>query len=212
MIKRFSVQTKAALLVSCAVALSNAPVSAQETAAEIAAERETWRMQCGDPNPDMATGYLVEALKGGDAGIRRICLRETLASDDQDLRSAALRIVVGNAPLIRFRVGEPESEISEADATIIAMSQTGFIFVATEGNPDAGTATWSPLGDLAGPNPNYTGPVTVLGSGVSWTGTMSLKGARQCRLRAELASGTELQGSLQCGDGALIPVTANLLD
>lgn len=208
----FSAHTKAALLVCCAAALSMASASAQETAAEIAAERETWRMQCGDPNPDMATGYLVEALKGGDAGIRRICLRETLASDDQDLRSAALRIVIGNAPLIRFRVGEPEGDISEVDATIIAMSQTGFIFVATAGDPDAGTATWSPLGDLAKPYPGYEGPVTVLGSGINWTGTMSLKGGHQCRLRAELAPGTELQGTLQCNDGALIPMTANLLD
>lgn len=185
-----------------------------ETPEEYAARLEQWRQDCGDPNPDLAAGHLQTALASGDASARKICLRATLGSDNDDLRSTALRQVIGTLPLIRFEVTVPEAD---ADPLISAYTRNGLLFHATEGDPTAGSATWQPLTATGVPNSKATGTVNVFGSdiiwGGIWTSTAGNSGTwRSCSLKAALSEGNRINGQLVCGSGVPFPVTANLLD
>jgi hypothetical protein len=188
-------------------------VAHAETPDEYAARLEQWRQVCSDPNPDLAAGHLQSALASGDTAARRICLRATLGSDNEDLRSTALRQVIGTLPLIRFHVTVPEAE---ADTLVSTHTQNGLIFQATDGNPTTGSATWQPLLANGKPHDRATGAVNVFGSDVIWAGNWTSTGNagtwRDCSLRTTLTESSQISGQLVCGGGTPFPVQANLLD
>jgi hypothetical protein len=188
---------------------------AQSNAASIAAAMQSWRDACGDPNPDLALGYLVDAVATGNIDVRKACLRQILASDNSDLRSSALRVVIATLPLIRFRVGAPEADdrLNSSDARIQKSISTGLVFQSSGGNADTGTATWFPLIANPAASQELQGTVTVLGSGVIWAGRAQYANIRDdCKLTAELDTETHLIGQFQCGTGYLFPVSASMLD
>lgn len=195
-----------------AVLIASVPVSAQDTAQNTAAILQTWRTACADPNPDLAIGYLQEAMNTKNRLVNRVCLRQVLESDNADVRSTALRIVVGSVPLIQFRVSKPEGEIGN-NAQLWSYIQTGLVFQAVDGDPQNGSATWHSLVTNAQPNKNLAGQVDVFGSGLRWAGRVQIGVATNtCRLSAELTQGDAISGTFQCEAGPLFPVTASLLD
>lgn len=184
-----------------------------ETPDEYAARLEQWRQVCSDPNPDLAAGHLQSALASGDAAARKICLRATLGSDNEDLRSTALRQVVGTLPLIRFHVTVPDGG---ANALVAANTQNGLFFRANDGDPAAGSATWQPLLIDGTTHDRATGAVNVFGSEVIWAGKWTSTGSanrwQDCSLRATLSEGSQVSGQLVCDGGTPFAVQANLLD
>ena len=184
-----------------------------QTPEEYAAGLEQWRQVCSDPNPDLAAGHLQSALASGDAAARKICLRATLGSDNEDLRSTALRQVVGTLPVIRFHVTAPEVD---ANALVAANTQNGLLFQAKDGDPAAGSATWQPLLIGGTIHDRATGAVNVFGSDVVWAGKWTSTGGssvwQDCSLRATLSEGSQISGQLVCEGGTPFAVQANLLD
>ncbi|KGJ03618.1 hypothetical protein SAMN04487972_11936 [Paracoccus halophilus] len=196
--------------VGLAIAILATPALAQKTPQEVAAEREQWRQVCADPNPDLAAGYLQQALESGDPMARRICLRATLESENEDLRSSALRQVIGSLMLIRFNVTVPEEG---GNRYIAPHLQNGLIFHATEGDPVSGRAMWSPLLANVVVDERAIGPANVFGSDIIWTGVAASSGRlHNCNLRASLAQGSQVEGQLVCDGDAPFAVTANLMD
>lgn len=194
-----------------ALLLAILPLASQaETPEEYAARLEQWRQVCSDPNPDLAAGHLQSALATGDPAARKICLRATLNSDNDDLRSTALRQVIGTLPLIRFHVTVPETDAYRYVAPYV---QNGLIFHANNGDPSAGSATWQPLMENVTPHEGGTGTVNVFGSDLIWTGKAYASNRwNSCSLRASLNEGSQVTGQLICAGTTPFPVVANLLD
>jgi hypothetical protein len=94
------------ILAAALLGLATAPLpaSAQSHAASIAAALQSWRHACSDPKPDLVFGYMADAIATASIEVRKACMRQVFASDNVDLRSAALRITVSSLPSIRFRV------------------------------------------------------------------------------------------------------------
>lgn len=203
----------APLFLACLPLAALPLVTHAETPEEFAARLEQWRQVCSDPNPDLAAGHLQSALVSGDTEARKICLRATLGSDNDDLRSTALRQVIGTLPLIRFQVTAPETG---ADTVVAAHTQNGLFFQAKDGNPAAGSATWQPLLADGTPHDKATGTVNVFGSDVIWAGRWSSTGRantwRDCSLKTTLTEGNQIGGQLVCEGGTPFTVQANLLD
>lgn len=206
-------KSAAAALAALAVLLpGEAP--AQTTAADTAGVLQTWRQGCADPNPDMVIGALLKAVETGNVLVRQVCLREALASDNTDVRRTALRMIIGAAPLVRFRVTEPTEYRSErGDQELWLLIQAGLAFVAKDGNPETGTATWFPIVENSLPSEQSSGSASVLGAGLFWSGPVLLfSSLNNCKLSADLTVGDQLVGTFVCSGGSVFPVTASLLD
>jgi hypothetical protein len=201
----------------CAVALvvAASTAQAQSNASSIAATMQSWRDACGDPNPDLALGYLIEAVATNSIDVRKACLRQVLASDNVDLRSSALRVTIASLPIIRFRMAEQDAtvQVNSSDMRLRQAIVTGLVFQAANGSAETGTATWYPLVSNPTPSEELKGTVTVLGPGVIWAGRLQYANIRDdCKLTAELGADTLLEGHFQCGTGYAFGISANLLD
>lgn len=202
---------KFALLLSVVVFLVTGAVasaSAQSTAQSTAAALQSWRDACGDPNPDKAIGFLNQAIETGNIDVRKVCLRELFASDNRDVKSAALRVAIAALPVVRFRVSPPETK-----ERFYSKIMTGMVFHAVNGDAATGTATWLTTIQNTQPQEDVGGEVIVLGPGVIWSGIVkSGNGVWKCDLAADLAEGPELEGILNCGSLGVYNVSTNLLN
>jgi len=199
------------LIVAALFLLSGIAAYAQSTAQNTAAILQTWQTNCGDPNPELAIGYLRDAMKTNDPIIDRICLRQGLNSDNGDVRSAALRAAIASGSMLLFQVTEPKGDsLPYNDKNLWSYMQTGLFIHVTGGNVQTGTATWQPMVGLAQPSQQYQGTVNVIGSIVRWGGRIF--NSSICQLTAKLGQGDVLQGTFQCNGGALFPVTTHLLN
>lgn len=196
--------------VSLALGLLVLPVQtrAQSNAQSIAAALQSWRDACGDPNPDLVIGYLADAVATNNINIRKACMRQVFASDNADLRNAALRIAIAALPRLRFRVEKPERP-----GNLYESVQTGLVFQAANGDAGAGTATWYTTISNLEPDEEYSGTVAVLGPGIVWEGPVKWgSGTYKCQLSADLAERSRLNGTLHCGNLGTYQVAAELMD
>lgn len=201
----------------CAAVLATAPVLtafAQTNAASVAAALQGWRDACSDPNPDLAIGYLGDAMATGNIDVRKACLRQVLASDNVDVQSAALRVIITHIPVIRFRVGELiEGRAGGRGDEIVTALQHGLVFYGSNGNLANGTAQWMPLLRNTVPVDQSSGIVTVFGSSIHWAGQCyySKDELFDCQLSADMAEGGIVNGLFRVWD-LKFPVSANLFD
>lgn len=195
------------------LALPPGPSHGQSTATSIAATLQNWRDLCSDPSPDLAFGHLIDAMATSSVDIRKACLRQILLSDNADLQNAAMRVVMTTVPAVRFRM---TSEVKDGESSYMEFVQkirTGLIFHVSEGDQQAGSATWRPAIDAPKPGEKDTGRMTVFGSDIHWAGTLANNGQSwPCRLSASLTEGTRLVGAFGCRARSLIPVEANIFD
>ncbi|MEO1313094.1 MAG: hypothetical protein AAFV27_04365 [Pseudomonadota bacterium] len=199
---------KILIIAAISLALTSGVSQAQSNAQTVAAALQSWRDACGDPNPDLAIGYLADAVATNNIDVRKACMRQVFASDNVDLKSAALRITIAALPLVRFRVEKP-AEAGRFYNTI----QTGFVFSAANGDEAKGTATWFTTISNTQPEETYSGTVSVLGPGIVWQGKVRYgSGAYVCQLATDLADGAVLQGIVNCGNLGVYNITANLMD
>lgn len=214
-----------ALLVAVAGS-SIQPAEAQD-ATERAGQLKVWREQCADPDIDLRTAYIEAAIATADTSIIRICVRQALQSDDADIRNLGLRAALGSASTITFipemspeyakalkEAGDNEGKLAEisnwyADR-IWKVISTGITFEVDKADLVGGVGEWFPMVNLGKRNENYTGMATIVGSRVTWSGTINFTPS-QCILVAEMDSGGELVGSLRCGDVWPFPLRARLL-
>lgn len=189
------------------------PAHGQSNAATIAATLQSWRDVCSDPNPDLALGYLMDAVATGSVDVRKACLRQVLLSDNADVQNAALRVLMTSLPVVRFRVtGEVRDGLSSY-MYLLRSIQSGLIFQVSEGNSQAGTATWKPAIDTPMPGENARGTMTVFGSDVHWAGiATSDRTDWSCTLTASLTGGTRVVGTFVCAARTPVPVEASLFD
>lgn len=204
-----------AISTACSLSLAVLPQTAlaQSEAQSIAAALQTWRDACSDPNPDLALGYLIDAVATNSVDVRKACLRQVLVSDNPDVQNAALRVLMTSVPVVRFRVTEAVKPVSNSTRKLISSIQTGLLFYSTNGNQASGTATWSPIIDTPQPVPTSTGTMTVFGSDVHWVGAAHYYASdNPCTLTAALTGGSKLVGALVCESSVTIPVEASLFD
>lgn len=189
------------------------PAAAQSNPLDLETILQTWRDACSDPSPDRALGYLREAVNTGNIDVRKACLRQVLTSDNPDLLNAALRIMVTSLPVVRFRTGEAEKHSNNRIQHMVDSIRGGLVFYASNGNPDAGTATWQPIIDLPERTEEATGTVTVFGKDIHWVGRASYYGGiYPCVLQATLVDGSTLSGTFTCETATQVPVTLDLFD
>lgn len=74
-------------LAMAGVSMVGTTASFAQDAAERAGQLKTWREQCSDPDPDLRLAYIEAAIASGDAAVMRICVRQSLESDDADIRN-----------------------------------------------------------------------------------------------------------------------------
>lgn len=185
----------------------------QSNAATIAAALQSWRDVCSDPNPDLALGYLMDAMATGSVDVRKACLRQVLMSDNADTLNAALRVLMTSLPVVRFRMTGEVRDSLNAYMHLVRSIQTGLIFQVADGNAQAGTATWKPAIDTPMPGETATGTMTVFGSDVHWAGiARSGSSDWSCTLTAALTEGTRIVGTFVCAARTPIPVEASLFD
>ncbi len=193
--------------------LPTAPALAQSNAETIAASLQSWRDACSDPNPDLALGYLMDAVATGSVDVRKACLRQVLLSDNADLQNSALRVLITSLPVIRFRMTEEVRPGNSRIAHLVASLKTGLLFQVSDGNAQAGTAIWRPAIDTPQPGADAAGTMTVFGSDVHWAGTAAYYGKTYpCTLTASLVEGKRLAGIFACESSVSIPVEANPFD
>lgn len=195
------------------IALQGNLASAQSNAETIAATLQSWRDVCSDPNPDLALGYLMDAMGTGSVDVRKACLRQVLLTDNADLQNSALRVLMTSLPVVRFRVTEEIEDGLNSYLYIQRSIRTGLIFQVSDGNVQAGTATWKPAIDTPMPSETATGTMTIFGSDVHWAGiATSDRDDWSCTLSASLVEGTRLAGTFVCAARTPIPVEASLFD
>ena len=193
--------------------LPTSPAFAQSNAETIAATLQSWRDACSDPNPDLALGYLMDAVATGSVDVRKACLRQVLLSDNADLQNSALRVLMTTLPVVRFRVTEEVKAGTTRFAHLVASLKTGLLFQVSDGNAQAGTAVGRPAGDTPQPGEEAAGTMTVFGSDVHWAGTATYYGKTYpCTLMASLVEGKRLAGFFVCESTMSIPVEASPFD
>lgn len=193
--------------------LTAAPAAAQSNAETIAATLQSWRDACSDPNPDLALGYLMDAVATGSVDVRKACLRQVLLSDNADLQNSALRVLMTSLPVVRFRVTEEVQPSNTRFAHLVASLRTGLLFQVSDGNAQTGTAVWKPAIDAPQPGEGAAGTMTIFGSDVHWAGTAAYYGKiYPCTLMASLVEGKRLAGVFVCESNMSIPVEASLFD
>lgn len=201
------------LVVCLSVAIMPVQSLAQSNAGTIAATLQSWRDACSDPNPDLALGYLIDAVATNSTDVRKTCLRQVLLSDNVDLQNAAMRVVMTSIPVVRFRMTEEIKSRNGRINHVVQSIRAGLLFYSKDGDQTLGTATWQPIVDTPRPVETATGTMTVFGSDVHWVGTANYLGNDfACSLQATLTEGTRIVGSFICESADAIPIEASLFD
>jgi hypothetical protein len=202
------------------------PVTAQ-VATDRAGEIKTWRDQCADPDIDLRTAYIEQAIATEDMAVMRVCLRQALESDDADIRNLGLRAALASIAQLNFEVTIPPEldkayaeaksnakKLKEIDNYYVSNNyrviKPGLIFMIDGADVSAGTSKWYPMAGLEALNDNYFGTTQVIGDKLTWVGKAYLQQS-PCTLSVRLDAGAALTGSFQCGEQWAFPVTAQLL-
>lgn len=213
----------------CAVALALMSTSAAfaQTAAERAGELKAWREQCSDPDSDLRMAYVEAALETNDTAVTRICIRQSLESDNTDIRNLGLRAALADVEQLAFTVEPPElllTSLEEAKDNEDRLEdiydwyisrdwrslKNGLVFAVQKPDFVAGTATWLPLVNQTKFNERHTGKLTVLGDAATWVGSAALS-TSECSLSVKLVAGPALEGEWLCARGEPFKVRAELL-
>lgn len=211
------------------LAVAVAPLYAQN-AEQRAADIKEWRAKCNDPDPDLRLGFFEAALETGDRTIQRVCLRQTLASDEVEVQDLGLRAALAMTDRISFELSEPP-ELSAARAAaegnpsktkametefrsiIRFMDALGYQLILTKihGEISSASSTWHTYGGNNKPMDSATVTAMVSGPTVSIDGILHYGGSRQIKIALRLNDEGALAGTLRSGVGAPIPVTLRLL-
>lgn len=198
-----------------------------ETAEDRAGELKTWREQCSDPDADLRLAYLEAALETEDTSIIRLCVRQSLESDNADIRNLGLRAAIASIEQLAFSVeipkvladayedaGDDSDQLNKISKWYVARDwlslKTGLVVEIAKADINKGTSVWSPLVNLTRASDNYTGKATIIGDAVTWVGSAYLQ-RDDCRMALSLRPGPTLEGDLQCGDVTPFHIVANLL-
>ena len=198
-----------------------------QTAVERASELKTWREQCSDPDADLRAAYVEAAIASKDMAIMRVCVRQSLESDNADIRNLGLRAAIASTDQLLFEVEMPavlaealekaasdEAELNEINRWYVTqmwnVMQTGLVFVVSDADITSGASEWLPLAQLTSPDNRYKGKASVIGDRVTWVGSARLP-VGDCRLNLGLVSGPMLEGTFQCSNVEPFTVRAPLL-
>ena len=215
------------LFAAAAVAVLFCSPGAAQTAVDRAGELKAWREQCSDPDSDLRLAYIEAALETNDTAVMRICIRQSLESDNSDIRNLGLRAALASIDQIAFSVqppamlvdalaeaGDNEDRLDDISRWYIARDwqqlQNGLVFAVSKADFVGGTGTWSPLVRLSKASDRYVGKFTILGDKVTWVGSAYLE-TNECSLNATLVPGPALEGEWLCARGEPFKVTADLL-
>ncbi|KIX11843.1 hypothetical protein [Dethiosulfatarculus sandiegensis] len=217
------------LLVTVCVTALSLQGSYAADATNRAASLKTWRTQCSDPDPDMQIGYLEEAIALKDESILRICLRQTLNSDNADTRNLALRTAISARNRIIFETTMP-AELTNAykkaekdkrkkkevdgspTARLYSVISNGLIFDIQNAELGSNRSLWFPIAGNTKADDRFSGRADVVGTKVIWTGEIAYTGGQYttCDLQIKLVRGSRLEGTLKCEGMWTIPVRAPL--
>ncbi len=219
----------ASLLVTLALsgASTTIPAAAQQVT-DRAGEIKLWREQCNDPDVDLRTAYIEQAIETAGATVKRICIRKALESTDADIRNLGLRAALANIQQLAFKTEMPEplkaaykkaagkdKDLKQVDnyyiSKIYRVVQNNLVFEIKEGSVTTAQSVWYPLGSISEASDSYKGVATVVGDEVNWTGGASLGVRATCRVTAKIKEGATLEGVLHCNDYWPIPIKAPLL-
>ncbi len=213
-------------VMAVAAVLAVAPAMAQD-AIERAGELKAWREQCNDPDTDLRTAYLEAAIETGDVAVIRICVRQSLMSDDADIRNLGLRAALASVDQLLFEVtmpeevaaafkkaGKDEKQLNEISDWFMVRDwnslRAGFGVEVEGAEVATGTSTWYPLANRAEMSNNYKGKAAVIGDQVNWTGSMALANT-DCSMNLKLSDTGTLDGVLRCSRNVPFPVSASLM-
>lgn len=215
------------LIVAGVAALTPVGTNAQ-TAMERAAALKTWRAQCSEPDPDLQLGYLEEAITLNDESILRICLRQTLNSDNADTLNLALRTAIASKKRLIFEtslppelakayqgVGRDKKKKEEIDDSYIAQLYSyianGLAFEIRDAELGSNRSLWLSIAKNSEPDDRFSGQAYAVGSKVTWTGSIWVGSTYTCDLATRIVPGSRLEGTLNCDRLWPVPVTAPLL-
>jgi len=216
-----------AALMGAGIALLAAAPALSQTATDRAGELKAWREQCTDPDSDLRMAYVEAALETDDAAVIRICVRQSLESDNSDIRNLGLRATLASLEQLSFAIEPPakltdalesaegdEDKLSSIANWFIARDwqslQNGLVFAIQKADFARGTATWMPTVNLTKPSERNVGKLTIVGDAITWVGSASLANS-ECSLNARLTAGPALEGEWLCSRGEPFKVRADLL-
>jgi hypothetical protein len=224
-----SVYRRVATVMAMAVAMVVAAASPAlpQDATERAGELKAWREQCNDPDTDLRTAYLEAAIESGDVAVIRICVRQSLMSDDADLRNLGLRAALASIEQLLFDVkmpeelevalkkaGKDEKQLKAMDDWFMVRDwnvlRSGFGVTIQGAEVATGTSTWYPLANRSEMSDRYKGKAAIIGDKVNWTGSMALSNDT-CTMNLQLSGAGTLEGTLLCSRNVPFPVSAALL-
>lgn len=198
-----------------------------QDATERAGALKAWREQCSDPDTDLRMAYLEAAIATDDVAVIRICVRQSLESDDADIRNLGLRAALASIDQLTFEVtmppelaaaykkaGSDEDQLRKmGDWYVVrdwASLSTGLTVAVDGAEVATGKSIWSPLVNRSAKSDRNSGKATVIGDKVNWTGSAYLS-KTECRFNLGLVEGGVLEGTFQCADLWAFPVSATLL-
>lgn len=113
--KQMSVRLKHVLWVTV-LAVGLIQGSYAETPQERAAKIKEWRANCDDPDSDLRIAYLEAAIAGKDQTIIRTCIKQTITSDNADVRNLALRAALASSERLTIEFSMPEAYEKDKEA------------------------------------------------------------------------------------------------
>ncbi len=214
-----------AYLIVFAIALSK---SHAQTAEDRAGEIKLWREKCNDPDIDLRTAYVEEAITSKGAIVKRICVRQALESNVADIRNLGIRAAIAAKRELTFEVeypvwlkkaydkaGDDQEKRREVNnyfqAKDIRYIKNGITFVIEDASVTSSSSTWFPLADLSKPHSSYKGRAIITGDGINWNGEIRLASGSKCSLSVRVIPDAKLVGKLGCGNRGEYNVTARLL-
>lgn len=224
-----SVKLKHALWVPVLVA-GLLQVSYAETPQERAAKIKEWRANCDDPDNDLRIAYLESAIAGKDQTVIRTCIKQTITSDNADVRNLALRAALASSERLTIELSMPASYEQDKEkagddktrlrqlnkdygGSVKALKLTNGILSLTPKAVELGKqkSSWFILGANTNEEDQSIANLSVVGDQLAGNGTANIGYRVKLSLNLKLNDEGELVGEGKLYNSDSLPVKIRLL-
>jgi|GEM_PF-4455062 len=164
-----------------------------ESPLERAAKIKEWRANCSDPDPDLRLAYIEGAIATNDRTIIRACVRQTLNSQNEDVRNLALRAALAASERLTMMFDMPESyreAVAKAGGDPAKLKtitkkytkplwphgqMNGLVTLVAKSTAfESQVSEWFVLGTNAKEMDAHTAKLTIFGNSISGNGTINI--------------------------------------
>jgi hypothetical protein len=217
------------LLITIFAASLAATASVAETPQERAAKIKEWRANCSDPDPDLRLAYIEAAIAAANQTVIRTCIKQTLTSDNADVRNLALRAALASSERLTLefqmppayradldRAGSDPQKLQRVnskyayDLQAVNATNGSLAIVPRDVDLDGQTSTWYVLGSNTGTEERYLAEFSVIGDTISGNGKTVISFNTTFNIQLGLNDQGELIGTGKLANSSALPLRIKL--